>query len=108
MINRQTDHEPDDDDEAADGEEGVNEMTPLAHLAHFGWEAVPSAVMRRVVMLLLVLKATESPKLVGKADLEQLRALGWNDGEIMDAVYHGARNVAADIVFNAFKIENDA
>lgn len=58
-------------------------------------------------MLLLVLKATQAPKSVEKADLDQLRALGWNDGEIMDAVYHGARNVAADIVFNTFKIEND-
>jgi alkylhydroperoxidase family enzyme len=58
-------------------------------------------------MLLLVLKATRTPKLVGKADLDKLRALGWNDGEIMDAVHHGARNVAADIVFNTFKIEND-
>jgi uncharacterized peroxidase-related enzyme len=59
-------------------------------------------------MLLLVLKATQSPKLVEKADLDQLRALGWHDGEIMDAVHHGARNVAADIVFNTFKIENDS
>jgi uncharacterized peroxidase-related enzyme len=58
-------------------------------------------------MLLLVLKATQSPKSVEKAELDQLRALGWSDGEIMDAVYHGARNVAADIVFNTFKIEND-
>ncbi|MCK9355190.1 MAG: hypothetical protein M0P59_13695 [Gallionella sp.] len=58
-------------------------------------------------MLLLVLKATQSPKSVEKTELDQLRALGWNDGEIMDAVYHGARNVAADIVFNTFKIEND-
>lgn len=59
-------------------------------------------------MLLLVLKATQSPKLVSKSDLEQLRTLGWSDSEILEAVYHGARNVAADIVFNAFKIENDS
>jgi len=58
-------------------------------------------------MLLFVLKATKTPKSVDKSDLEQLRALGWSDGDIMDAVYHGARNVAVDIVFNAFKIEND-
>ncbi|BAN34374.1 hypothetical protein SCD_n00526 [Sulfuricella denitrificans skB26] len=58
-------------------------------------------------MLLLVLKATKTPKSVDKSDLDQLRALGWSDGDIMDAVYHGARNVAVDIVFNAFKIDND-
>ncbi|MHB1292632.1 MAG: carboxymuconolactone decarboxylase family protein [Sulfuricella sp.] len=58
-------------------------------------------------MLLLVLKATKTPKMVEKSDMDQLRALGWSDGDIMDAVYHGARNVAVDIVFNAFKIEND-
>lgn len=58
-------------------------------------------------MLLFVLKATQTPHMVEKNDLDQLRALGWSDGDIMDAVYHGARNAAVDIVFNAFKIEND-
>lgn len=58
-------------------------------------------------MLLLVLKATKTPKMVEKSDLDQLRALGWSDSDIMDAVYHGARNVAVDIVFNAFNIDND-
>ena len=58
-------------------------------------------------MLLLVLQATKSPQMVEKKDLDQLRALGWGDGDIMDAVYHGARNAAVDIVFNTFKIEND-
>ncbi len=58
-------------------------------------------------MLLLVLKATQTPKLVERSDLDSLRALGWRDGDILDAVYHGARNVSADIVFNTFKIEND-
>ncbi|MBU1689692.1 MAG: hypothetical protein KJ958_15140 [Gammaproteobacteria bacterium] len=58
-------------------------------------------------MLLLVLKATKTPKLVDKSDLEQLRALGWCDSDIMDAVSHGARNVAADIIFNTFKIDID-
>jgi uncharacterized peroxidase-related enzyme len=58
-------------------------------------------------MLLLVLKASKTPKQIEKSDLDQVRALGWSDGDIMDAVSHGARNVAADIVFNAFKIDND-
>ena len=58
-------------------------------------------------MLLLVLKATSNPESVNAADLQTLRNLGWNDGDILDAVNHGARNKAADIVFNTFKIEND-
>lgn len=62
---------------------------------------------RDKAMLLFVLKATKTPKMVEKSDLDQLRALGWSDGDIMDAAYHGARNVAVDIVFNTFKIDND-
>lgn len=62
---------------------------------------------RDKAMLLFVLKATQTPRMADKSDLDQLRALGWSDGDIVDAVYHGARNVAVDIVFNAFKIDND-
>lgn len=58
-------------------------------------------------MLLFVLKATQNPKTVQSADLDQLKALGWTESEIMDAVFHGARNIAIDVVFNTFKIEND-
>jgi uncharacterized peroxidase-related enzyme len=58
-------------------------------------------------MLLFVLKATRTPKLVTAADAEALRHLGWTDRDILEAVYHGARNVAVDILFNAFRIDND-
>ena len=58
-------------------------------------------------MLLAVLKTVEAPKTLDKADLDRLRALGWEDGDILDAVYHGARNVAMDIMFNAFQVEKD-
>lgn len=58
-------------------------------------------------MLQLVLKATSTPKQVSKADLDAVRALGWTDRDILDAVSHGARNVAVDIVFNTFKIDDD-
>ena len=58
-------------------------------------------------MLLFVLKATRTPKTVVPQDLDVLRALGWTDRDIFDAVNHGARNIAADILFNTFKIEND-
>lgn len=58
-------------------------------------------------MLLFVLKSTKNAKDVDHSDLEQLRAHGWGDGDIMDAVHHGARNMAVDVVFNTFKIDND-
>lgn len=58
-------------------------------------------------MLLFVLKATKTPTAITVGDVATLRGLGWNDRDIFDAVNHGARNVAADILFNTFKIEND-
>ena len=58
-------------------------------------------------MLLFVLKATKTPKAITKQDIEALGRLGWTEQDIFDAVNHGARNVAVDILFNTFKIEND-
>lgn len=58
-------------------------------------------------LLLFTLKATRTPLEVGAADIAALKALGWQENEILDAVVHAARNLAADIVFNTFKIEQD-
>lgn len=58
-------------------------------------------------LLLFVLKATRAPLDVKSSDISILRDMGWNDGDILDATAHGARNMAADVVFNAFKIERD-
>jgi uncharacterized peroxidase-related enzyme len=58
-------------------------------------------------MLLFVLKATKVPKSVEKSDIAHLQSMGWSDGDIFDATQHGARNVAVDIVFSAFKVDND-
>jgi len=33
--------------------------------------------------------------------------LGWSDGDIVDGLFHGARNAAMDIMFDALKVEND-
>ena len=59
-------------------------------------------------MLLFVLKATRTPHAVGAADIAGLKALGWAESDILDATVHAARNMAADVVFNTFKIEPDA
>lgn len=58
-------------------------------------------------MLLFVLKGTRAPKSVAKDDLNRLRELGWNDSDIVDGLFHGARNAAMDIMFDALKVEND-
>jgi uncharacterized peroxidase-related enzyme len=58
-------------------------------------------------MLLFVLKATQTPQAIGPDNVAALRRLGWSEQDIFDAVNHGARNVAVDILFNTFKIDND-
>lgn len=58
-------------------------------------------------MLLFVLKATAHPADVAAEEVQALREMGWADGDILDAVAHGARNVGVDLIFNTFKIEND-
>lgn len=58
-------------------------------------------------LLGLVLKATRDSGSVSAADLQAARDAGWSDGDILDAVNHGARMVAGDIVINGFKVERD-
>jgi alkylhydroperoxidase family enzyme len=58
-------------------------------------------------MLLFVLKGTKDPKSIGSAHLDALRNFGWTDRDIIDGLFHGARNSAVDIMFDAFKVEND-
>ncbi len=58
-------------------------------------------------LLGLVLKATRDSNSVTAADLQAAREAGWSDSDILDAVNHGARMVAGDIIINAFKVERD-
>ena len=62
---------------------------------------------RERALLLLVLRATQDPASIGAEDLEPLRIMGWSDRDILDAVAHGARMAASDIIINAFKVERD-
>jgi uncharacterized peroxidase-related enzyme len=59
------------------------------------------------ILLGLVLKMTRDSSSVTAADLQAVRDAGWSDGDILDAVNHGARMVAGDIVINGFKVERD-
>ncbi len=56
-------------------------------------------------LLLFTLKGVRDPHAVIEADLDALRRLGWTDSEIFDALHHGARQVAFDILIDAFGVE---
>jgi uncharacterized peroxidase-related enzyme len=58
-------------------------------------------------MLKFSVNAVKNPHQVSADDMDALRLLGWSDGDILDAVNHGARMQATDILFNVFKIEKD-
>jgi alkylhydroperoxidase family enzyme len=62
---------------------------------------------REKLLLGLVLKAVRDAHSVTAQDLDAARAAGWSDGDILDAVAHGARMAASDIIINAFKVERD-
>ena len=53
-------------------------------------------------MLVFVTKALKAPNAVTQADVDVLRALGWADADIYDALMHGANMVASSLVFNSF------
>lgn len=55
-------------------------------------------------MYLTVIKAVTSPASVSASDIAELRSLGWNDGDIFDAVAHGTMSIAFDTLLNVFKV----
>ena len=58
-------------------------------------------------LLGLVLKMTRDSTSITAADMQAARDAGWSDSDILDAVNHGARMVAGDIIINGFKVERD-
>ena len=84
----------------------------------FGWSVEDVEVMKKdasttplqakeQAMLEFVIKGMEDSLGVNESDIVSLRDLGWSDGDILDALYHGARMSGTDIMFNALKIEKD-
>lgn len=55
-------------------------------------------------MLVFVLKAVKTPEAVTKEDIDRLHELDWNDSDIYDASFHGARMQSMSTLFNAFKM----
>lgn len=62
---------------------------------------------KEMALLLFVLKVVKDSNSTEKADVERLKHLGWSDADILEATFHATSQVAADMVFNAFKIESD-
>jgi uncharacterized peroxidase-related enzyme len=62
---------------------------------------------KQKALLLFVLKACDNPHSVTGEDLERLRAVGWGDRDIFEAVAHGARMVGTNIIFDTFKVDMD-
>jgi uncharacterized peroxidase-related enzyme len=58
-------------------------------------------------MLGLVLKAVHHSNQVTANDVAHVRDQGYSDQDVLDAVAHGARMTAGDIVINAFRVEKD-
>ena len=58
-------------------------------------------------LLLYMVRTTADSNAASQADIDVLHEKGCSDQEIFDALHHGARQVAADIMLNAFKVEND-
>ena len=54
-------------------------------------------------MLVFVARALKAPKSVTQADVDALRAEGWADSDILDALSHGANMIASAVIFNALK-----
>jgi hypothetical protein len=58
-------------------------------------------------LLLFVLKVVKDSKSISEADMNLLRELGWEDQHILEATFHGTSQIATDMLFNAFKVENE-
>jgi alkylhydroperoxidase family enzyme len=62
---------------------------------------------RERVLLEFCVDAARSMGRVDPARLAVVRAAGWSDRDILDAVLHASRSVAADILFNTFGLESE-
>lgn len=58
-------------------------------------------------MLSFVVNSVKKSQKADVNELNALRAMGWEDCDLLDALQHGARMSAIDIIFNTFDIDND-
>ena len=60
---------------------------------------------KEIALLKLAIKSIEAPEDVSKADMDEVRQLGWSDREIFDAVAQAASNRAFNYILRTFNIE---
>jgi len=58
------------------------------------------------ILLKFVIDSVKNPHAVNQNTINELKEQNWNDKDIIDALNHGARMYATDILFNSFKIED--
>lgn len=56
-------------------------------------------------MVAFVMKAIKTPDTVEKNDMDQLHQLGWEDGDILDALAHGTNMMSSSILMKTFKMD---
>lgn len=60
-----------------------------------------------LALLLLVIRSVDNPHAISAAQVDAVRAHGWSDADLFEAVYHGARAKAVDTVCDTFKVPVD-
>ncbi len=56
-------------------------------------------------MVAFVMNAIKAPNAVTQEDVDSLHDLGWQDGDILDAMSHAANMVSASILMKTFKMD---
>ncbi len=56
-------------------------------------------------LVAFVMKAIKAPNSIDQADMDGLYSLGWEDGDILDAMSHAAHMVSASILMKTFKMD---
>ncbi|MCG6908634.1 MAG: hypothetical protein LJE94_00755 [Deltaproteobacteria bacterium] len=56
-------------------------------------------------LLTFVMKALKTPDSVREEDMDALRELGWDDGDILEATAHGANMLSSSILLKTFKMD---
>lgn len=58
-------------------------------------------------LLVFVMKSVRDPHAINEEDMKMMRAQGWTDQEILEAVYHAVNAVAMDKLLDTFNIESE-
>ena len=73
-------------------------------------EADPSKSLleeKEAAMLTFVVKAVKDPNAVGAEEIQQLKAMGWEDKDLVDALAHGVNMIDHSIMMQVFQIDQD-